>query len=235
MNTVTQSTQSSNSLVEDYLIESLGEEWYYLLNEEFKKEYMVNLMTFIRNRRKETTVYPPQGSVFNAYKYTPYSKIRVVIIGQDPYINEFEAEGIAFSTMNGQYTPSLSQIGRAVWKQIYDSDKTYTWDNRLKRWCDQGIFLLNTVLTVDKGASGSHKGKGWETFTTKTIELIDNKKDVLFLLWGNDAKIFRNHIKNNTFIECEHPQAANYAKRDWNNNDCFNKINNIINGNKIKW
>src|SRR5690606_5164082 len=114
-----------------------------------------------------------RGEVFDAYRLTPYEEVKVCILGADPYINQFEAHGLAFSTFNGQSTPSLRQIEKAVRREIYSNDEAYKWDNNLTRWANQGIFLLNSVLTVDAGKSGSHKGKGWEEFTGRTIKLLD--------------------------------------------------------------
>ena len=201
--------------------ERLGEEWYNILKEEFSKGYMQELQTFLLASRAAGKVYPESKDVFNAYKYTPYSKVRVCIIGQDPYING-EAHGLAFSGKDNQSTPSLRKIAEAV--------DSIVWTNDLTRWAEQGIFLLNSVLTVDAGKSASHKDKGWEIFTKRTIQELEKKGNVIFLLWGKDAQQFDKYITKglNAVITCEHPVAASYHARKWEFNDCFNRTNQIL-------
>lgn len=208
--------------------ELLGEEWFSKLKEEFNKEYIINLQKFVQQRRRETTVYPSSVDVFKAYKSLPYSKVRVCILGQDPYIGDKEAVGLAFST-DGRWTPSLKKISDAVEKDCYNG-LNLNWDNDLTRWVDQGVFLLNTILTVDKGKSSSHKGKGWEQFTLETIKELDRKGNIIFMLWGNDAREYDKYITKgiNNIIACEHPVAASYNSRAWENQDCFNKCNRIL-------
>ncbi len=146
--------------------------------------------------------------------------------------------GMAFSTP-GKSTPSLRKIHQAVENECYNGLKL-DWDNNLTRWADQGVFLLNTVLTVDAGKSYSHANKGWEEFTLKTIQEIDKKGNVIFLLWGKYAQGYDKYIAKgiNTVISCEHPVAANYNGRPWNNNNCFqdsNKILKLLGENEIIW
>lgn len=211
----------------------LGEEWYSILAPEFEQDYMKYLCHFVNKRREEVTVYPPKEEVFTAYRLTPYSKVKVCIIGQDPYINESEAHGLAFSTGNGRATPSLRQIEKTIRTQVYNENEDYVWNNNLTRWSDQGVILLNKVLTVDAKSSNSHKGKGWEHFILKTIEELDKKGDVIFLLWGKEAQALKSILKSK-YIECEHPVAGSYQGRLWNNNDCFNKANELLTE-KIIW
>lgn len=210
----------------------LGKEWYDILKEEFSKTYMVNLSSFVANRRTVNIVYPAPVDVFNAYKYCQYSDVKICIIGQDPYINKFEAHGLAFSTYSREYTPTLVQLEKVIRRDVYP-ESTYEWDNNLERWCSQGVMLLNSVLTVDAGQSGSHRAKGWETFIAKTVEELD-KKNIIFLLWGRDSQRFKSFIKNSHVIECEHPVAASYKKRIWENEDCFNRANKLLK-NEINW
>lgn len=215
------------------LKDSLGEEWYEILKDEFSKDYMKKLSYFIASRRDIGIVYPPADDVFNAYKYTPYSNVRVCIIGQDPYINAFEAHGLAFSTWNAQYTPSLRQIEKTVRSDVYPDDEEYKWYNNLTDWTKQGIMLLNSVLTVDAGKSASHRGLGWESFVTRTIVELD-KKGIIFLLWGKDSQAFLRYITNSKVFTCEHPVAASYQGRTWDNRNCFNEVNELLT-NKIIW
>lgn len=145
-----------------------------------------------------------------------------------PYIKN-EAHGLAFSGKEGKSTPSLEKIHQAIENQC-NNGLYLDWDNDLTRWTKQGVFLLNTILTVDHGKSLSHQGKGWEKFTLETIKQLDKKGNVIFLLWGSHAKEYDKYITKgiNTSILCEHPVAASYASRQWDNNDCFLQVNRIL-------
>ncbi|HEX8586143.1 MAG TPA: uracil-DNA glycosylase [Allosphingosinicella sp.] len=208
--------------------ELLGEEWYELMKDEFGKQYMEDLNNFVKQRRLETTIYPEAHNIFNAYRSTPYSNVKVCIVGQDPYIKPNQAHGLSFSVEDGSYTPSLRQIEKAIAKTVYGGTIHPFWNNNLTRWVDQGVMLLNNVLTVDKGVSNSHKGKGWEIFTRRTIEKLDKKGGVIFLLWGKDAQTLLPYIHNSEVITAEHPVAAVYRGGTWNCNDCFNKVNQLL-------
>lgn len=222
-------------IIRSILVKKLGDSWYERLKYEFDKDYMKDLIEFIRLRRSINVVYPPPGEVFNAYKWTPYEKVRICIIGQDPYIQDFQAHGIAFSTLNNSSPPSLQKIEEAIRRDVYQDDEKYIWYNNLFRWAAQGIMLLNKVLTVDKNSTGSHQGKGWEIFTAKTIRELDTKKGMIFLLWGKEAQTMKHNISNAVVIECEHPAAASYNKRDWDNKNCFNRVNMLLTERKINW
>lgn len=217
------------------LKELLGDEWFSFLHKEFEKDYMQKLSEFVLKERKNKTIYPKSEDVFKAFNLTQYSKVRICIIGQDPYINEDEAHGLAFSTKKGTSTPSLRSIEKAVREQVYNNYEHYAWYNNLERWANQGVFLLNTVLTVEKGKSNSHKDKGWEQFTSNVIELLDRKGSVVFLLWGKKVQENLKIIKNSKTICCEDPVAAKYRGGTWDNNDCFNKAASMIEGRKIQW
>ena len=213
----------------------LGDKWYELLSEEFEKEYMLKLSRKITSDRKTKTIYPKQEDVFNAYKLTPYNEVKVVIIGQDPYFNLNEAHGLSFSVKDGiKVPPSLRIILKAIQQTIYnDLSKQNSTD--LTRWAKQGVFLLNRVLTVEKGKPLSHKGYGWELFTAKTIDLL-NKSDnkICYLLMGKEAQTVKDYInKDKHIIFCvEHPAASAYAGRDWNHENVFKSINLH---HKIEW
>lgn len=218
------------------LSELLGEEWAEQLKDEFSKEYMGKLSGFIKCRRELNTVYPSSQYVFNAYKSLPFSKVRVCILGQDPYINPNEAHGLAFSTVTGKGTPTLTQLERSIEKDCYGG-LNLSWGNNLERWVKQGVLLLNTVLTVDEGVSCSHFGKGWETFTSETIKKLSDRGDVIFLLWGNYAKAYAYLIdtSKNKILFATHPVSASYKGEIWDSKDCFNKVNEMIKGDKIIW
>ncbi len=218
--------------------EIIGEGWFNKIGGEFDKEYMLSLRDKIKARRLTHIVYPAQEDIFNAYKYTHFEDVKVVILGQDPYVKENEAHGLAFSSKDGKYTPSLRKIQEAVENDCYNGLKL-DWDNNLIRWAKQGVFLLNTILTVDKGESLSHKDKGWEEFTLETIKQLNNKGGVIFLLWGANARQYKQHINiSNVVLECEHPVAASYNGRKWENFSCFSKVNEILalyNEKEIEW
>ena len=153
-----------------------------------------------------------------------------------PYINKNETHGLAFSTKQGTKTPSLEQISKAIENEIYDG-LNLEWDNNLERWAKQGIFLLNTILTVDEGKSLSHQYRGWEQFTREVIKLLNDKGDIIFLLWGNNAKAYSNIIDTtkNTILSASHPVSASYNNELWNSNKCFYWVNELIKGDKIEW
>lgn len=213
----------------------LGNSWYELLKDEFEKEYMLNLSKRITSERKTKTIYPSKEDVFNAYRLTPYEKVRVVIVGQDPYFNPGEAHGLSFSVKDGlKIPPSLRIIFKAIEQTIYDGLKLEQSPD-LSRWATQGVFLLNRVLTVERGKPLSHKGKGWELFTAQTINLLnrsDNK--ICYLLMGKEAQTVKDYINTDKHIvfSVEHPAASAYAGREWNHENVFKAINLY---HKIDW
>lgn len=223
-------------------IELFGEEWFKLLDKEFDKEYFIKLADFVKKNREYLKVYPEKDLVFNAFKLCQPSKIKVVLIGQDPYINEKQAHGLAFSISSDciNIPPSLKLISNSIEESLYDG-LNLGWDNDLTRWTEQGVFLLNRVLTANAKKSLSHEGKGWEEFTKRVIELISEKCDnVIFLLLGNYAQQVLTYINvsKHFIIMREHPAAALHQQREWNYKDCWNEINNKLtelNKEKIIW
>lgn len=160
--------------------------WLLQLQEEFSKPYFLQLKQFLVEEKQQYVIYPPGQLIFSAFNHTPFDKVKVVIIGQDPYHGPGQANGLCFSVSPGvRQPPSLVNI----FKEIRDDvgiALPHTGD--LTRWADQGVFLLNTVLTVRAGEANSHKGKGWEQFTNAVIKkLSDNKEGLVFLLWGRHA------------------------------------------------
>jgi len=160
--------------------------WYELLKTEFEKEYFKNLQSFLNKEYATKTIYPKDRNVFNALNQTAFLDVKVVIIGQDPYINEKQAHGLCFSVEEGEQPPSLKNI----FKELNSELGCYIPNNgNLTKWAKQGVLLLNSVLTVEKGKSFSHKDKGWEIFTHKIIELLAKRDTpIVFILWGNGAK-----------------------------------------------
>ena len=179
--------------------------WYELLKEEFDKDYFKSLQSFLKNEYNTKTIYPKDKNVFNALNQTKYSDVKVVIIGQDPYINEGQAHGLCFSVEQGELPPSLKNI----FKELHDELNCYIPNNgNLTKWARQGVLLLNSVLTVEKGKSFSHKDKGWEIFTKKIIEKLAQKQTpIVFMLWGSGARQIVKDVdlSNHYVLTCAHP------------------------------
>jgi len=161
--------------------------WKQVLGAEFEKPYFTELKSFLVEDRAKFTCYPPGNLIFNAFNLAPFDEVKVVILGQDPYINPGQAHGLSFSVPDGiAPPPSLKNIYKEL---AEDLQLPIPRTGNLTPWAKQGVFLLNAVLTVRAGASGSHAGKGWETFTDAAISaLSDNRENLVFILWGNYAK-----------------------------------------------
>lgn len=204
--------------------------WKAVLSDEFEKPYFDELTRFVREEYILGTVFPPPKELFAAFDHTPFDDVRVVILGQDPYHGLGQAHGLCFSVAEGVRTPpSLKNI----YKEIHtDLGKDIPESGTLTRWANQGVFLLNAILTVRAHEAASHRGKGWEEFTDGVIQKIsDEKEHVVFLLWGAFAKkkgasIDRSkHLvleaahpsplaAHNGFFGCKHfSQANNYLKK----------------------
>ncbi len=162
---------------------NIGNDWDFYLAPEFEKEYYQNLRQVLTNEYRTHTVYPAKENVFNALKYTPYSEVKVLLLGQDPYHGAGQAHGLAFSVQKGiQKPPSLVNIFKELQSDLGITPPTH---GCLIDWTKQGVMLLNTVLTVREGEPNSHKKIGWTTFTDKIIEILNQREDpVIFLLWG---------------------------------------------------
>jgi len=161
--------------------------WLNHLGDQFEQEYMHRLRQFLLTRKEHHTVtYPPGAQIFNALNSTPFDDVRVVILGQDPYHGPGQAHGLCFSVLPGvRIPPSLSNIYREI---EADMGIVKPHHGYLQSWAEQGVLLLNSVLTVDRGQAGSHQGKGWESFTDAIVELLNDKREnLVFLLWGSYA------------------------------------------------
>lgn len=201
--------------------------WYEILKQEFEKDYFKSLQTFLKNEYATKTIYPQDKNVFNALNQTKYNDVKVVIIGQDPYINPGQAHGLCFSVESVEAPPSLVNI----FKELKDELGCYIPNNgNLTKWAKQGVLLLNSVLTVEKGKSFSHKGKGWETFTNKIIQEVSKKQTpVVFLLWGNGAKSIVKDIdlSKHYVLTCAHPSPLSAYNGFFGCNH-FKKCNEIL-------
>ncbi|MDD7398398.1 MAG: uracil-DNA glycosylase [Firmicutes bacterium] len=179
--------------------------WDEVLSDEFKSEYYLKLREFLKKEYFSRTIYPPMNDIFNALKLTPYEKVKVVILGQDPYHEKGQAEGLCFSVPKGVKTPpSLVNI----FKEIKDDLNIDNTSPELSCWAKQGVLLLNTSLTVREGQANSHSGKGWEILTDAIIKkLNDRKQPIVFLLWGANARSKAAFItnKNHLVLSAAHP------------------------------
>lgn len=165
----------------------IEETWKTALEDEFSKDYFIRLTDFVRNEYKTTTVYPPGKLIFNAFNLCPFNKVKVVIIGQDPYHGPGQAHGLCFSVNDGiQPPPSLVNIFKEI---NSDLGKAIPQSGNLTRWAEQGVLLLNATLTVRAHQAGSHQRRGWEEFTDAVIrKLAEEKENLVFILWGSYAQ-----------------------------------------------
>ncbi len=203
----------------------IPKDWQEVLQAELDKPYWSTLKTFLSEERKEFTVFPSQEDVFNALEYTPYEQTKVLILGQDPYFNDGEAHGLAFSVQPGiKVPPSLVNIYKELESDLgIPRAKT----GYLKHWAEQGVLLLNTALTVRKGEANSHKGKGWEKFTDAVIQAVNEKKTpVVFMLWGANAQKKLEFIDTtcHTVVKSVHPSPL-AARGGFFGSKPFSKIN----------
>lgn len=206
----------------------IGNDWDNLLKDEYNKDYFKDLEKFVLKEYNAKTIYPKINKVYNAFRYTSFNDIKVVIIGQDPYHGENQAEGLCFSVKKGlQKPPSLVNI----FKELRD-DLGYAIpkNGSLVSWTKEGVLLLNAVLTVEKDKAASHKGKGWEIFTDEVIKII-NKKDtpVVFILWGSYARSKKELITNKKhfIIESAHPSPLS-AHNGFFGSRPFSKTNKFL-------
>lgn len=165
----------------------IDESWKEVLQPEFDKPYFEQLTSFVRSEYARTVIYPPAGQIFNAFDHCPFDKVKVVIIGQDPYHEQGQANGMCFSVAPGvQMPPSLVNIFKEIQS---DLGKPFPADGDLTRWADQGVLLLNATLTVQAHYAGSHQRRGWEEFTDAVIRVLSEQRShLVFILWGAYAQ-----------------------------------------------
>ena len=216
----------------------IEQSWEEVLQREFEQDYFCNLVAFVKQEYASGTVFPPGNEIFAAFDATPFDRVKVVIIGQDPYHGERQANGLCFSVAEGiQFPPSLLNI----FKEIHDDIGTeIPTSGDLTRWAKQGVLLLNATLTVRAHCAGSHQGKGWEIFTDAVIRhLAENREHLVFMLWGSYA------IKKGAFIDrnrhcvltSPHPSPLS-AYRGFFGNHHFSKANAYLQSHSIepiKW
>ena len=166
----------------------IEESWKIALSDEFQKPYFAALKEFLVKEQAEQTIYPPGSQIFSAFNHTPFNKVKVVIVGQDPYHGPGQANGLCFSVSPGvKSPPSLVNIFKEIKSDLVVEVGR---EGDLTRWANQGVLLLNTTLTVRASSPASHQGKGWETFTDQAIRsLSEKRKGLVFLLWGRPAQL----------------------------------------------
>jgi len=212
--------------------------WKSKLQEEFHKDYFIQLTGFVREEYSQYKVYPPAGQIFNAFEHCPFDLIKVVIIGQDPYHGPGQAHGLCFSVSDAvTKPPSLVNIFQEINQDLGISVPI---GGSLVRWADQGVLLLNSVLTVRARQAGSHQKKGWEEFTDAVIRCISSEKDnVVFLCWGAYAQCKSEVIDRSKhhILESPHPSPFS-AHRGFLGNKHFSKTNEFLRSKgltKIQW
>lgn len=211
----------------------INKKWDEVLNDEMNKPYFKNLGVFVKDEYGKNIVYPEYKNIFNALKYTDYDEVKVVILGQDPYHGPNEAHGLSFSVQKGvKRPPSLENI----FKELYSDLGIIRTNNDLTDWAKEGVFLLNSIMTVIKDRPLSHKDKGWETFTDNLIKLLNEReKPVVFILWGSFARSKKSLITNKIhyIIESPHPSPLS-AYRGFFGSKPFSKANNFLVTNGIE-
>ncbi|MDE5908117.1 MAG: uracil-DNA glycosylase [Lachnospiraceae bacterium] len=166
----------------------IDNDWLTYIQDEFKKPYYKELYTFVRQEYNTHVIYPPADDIFNAFHFTPLSEVKVLILGQDPYHGEHQAHGLCFSVLPDQ--PELPPSLQNIYKELQDDLGCEIPNNGyLKKWAQQGVLMLNTVLTVRAHQAGSHQGKGWEQFTDAIIQAVNAQdRPIVYLLWGKPAQ-----------------------------------------------
>lgn len=211
----------------------IGNDWDELLAGEFQKPYYLKLREFLKREYAQYTVFPPMNDIFNALRMTPYSAVKAVIIGQDPYHEPGQAHGLCFSVKRGcTPPPSLKNIFKELQSDLGIEPPSC---GELTSWARQGVLLLNTVLTVRQGQANSHKGMGWETFTDDVIRLLNRKEQpVAFILWGANAKAKASLITapHHAIFASAHPSPLS-AYNGFFGSRCFSRVNTFLSENNV--
>ena len=213
--------------------------WQQVLESEYEKPYFQKLISFVKNEYATKRCFPLESEIFAAFNHCPFDKVKVVIIGQDPYHGFGQANGLCFSVNDGiNFPPSLINIFKEIQS---DLGLPIPISGNIERWADQGVLLLNATLTVSESEAGSHQKKGWETFTDSVIQKIsDEKENVVFLLWGGFAKkkgAKINRTKHH-ILETGHPSPLSANRGLWFGNKHFSKTNTYLQSlgkETIKW
>lgn len=210
-------------------------DWLPAMEEEFKKPYYRQLYNFVREEYGKAVVYPPADDIFNAFHFTPLNEVKVLLLGQDPYHNVNQAHGLSFSVLPEQkeIPPSLQNI----YKELQDDMGCYIPNNGyLKKWADQGVLLLNTVLTVRAHQANSHQGKGWEQFTDAVIQAVNEQdRPIVYFLWGRPAQMKASMLTNpkHLILKAPHPSPLS-AYRGFFGCKHFSKANEFLVANGVE-
>lgn len=212
----------------------IEESWKKVLGEEFDKEYFVKLRDFVKGEYKNGTVHPPAKFIFRAFEMTPIDRVKVVILGQDPYHEPKQANGLCFAVDEGVANPPSLQN---IYKEL-KSDLDV--EGNINNWAKQGVLLLNSTLTVRASSAGSHQNKGWEEFTDKVVEILSEKKEhLVFILWGKYAKDKGKNIDRNRHMVIESPHPSPFsAYSGFFGSKPFSKCNLYLKqngGEEIEW
>lgn len=206
----------------------LKNDWSKLLEEEFSKPYYLKLREFLIYEYATKVIYPDKHDIFNALHFTPYAQTKVVILGQDPYHGQGQAHGLSFSVKPGiMPPPSLKNIFKELKQDLGCSIPN---NGYLVKWAQQGVLMLNAVLTVEQGAPNSHKNKGWETFTNRVISHLNERKEpVVFILWGKNAQEKQELITSPNHYVLKSPHPSPYsANRGFFGSSHFSKTNSFL-------
>ncbi|SFZ91760.1 uracil-DNA glycosylase [Flaviramulus basaltis] len=208
---------------------NIHESWKHHLIEEFNKTYFKDLITFVESEYRTQTCFPPENQIFNAFNHCHFDDVKVVIIGQDPYHDFGQANGLCFSVNDSiKHPPSLINIFKEIES---DLGIKYPESGNLMRWAEQGVLLLNATLTVRAHQAGSHQKRGWEVFTDSVIKIISNKKEnIVFMLWGGFAKQKVKLIdgQKHHVLMSGHPSPLSANRGYWFGNKHFSKTNYIV-------
>ena len=217
----------------------ISESWKKVLEKEFQTDYFKNISLKTREEYSKFVCYPPGSKLFRAFDECPFNKLKVVIIGQDPYHGENQANGLCFSVDNGvEKPPSLKNIFKELNTSFTKNERT---NSDLSDWSNQGVLLLNSILSVRRKFPGSHRHIGWEEFTENVIKIISKEKmNLVFMLWGNYAKNKEKfiHDNNHLVLKSGHPSPLSANKGFWFGNNHFKKCNDFLIANDletIKW
>lgn len=208
--------------------------WKQVLNNEFEKKYFIKLTEFVKNEYTTKTIYPPKSQIFSAFDYTSFDDVKVVIIGQDPYHGEGQANGLSFSVADGvKIPPSLRNIYKELKTDLGIIEST---SGNLEAWAKQGVLLLNATLTVEAANAGSHQNKGWEDFTDAVIKLLsEEKENLVFVLWGSYAQKKGKKInrEKHFVIESAHPSPLSVYRGFWDSKP-FSKTNEYLKSKNVQ-
>ena len=217
----------------------ISESWKKVLEKEFQTDYFNNISLKTREEYSKFVCYPPGSKLFRAFDECPFNKLKVVIIGQDPYHGENQANGLCFSVDDGvEKPPSLKNIFKELNTSLTKNEIT---NSDLSDWSNQGVLLLNSILSVRRKFPGSHRRIGWEEFTENVIKIISKEKvNLVFMLWGNYAKNKEKfiHDNNHLVLKSGHPSPLSANKGFWFGNNHFKKCNDFLTANDletIKW